>query len=88
MGIVLVVPDLSTLVGVVTGFAVIGMNSWAISLAHSWGGQVIKTTKIGLVMLYAAGMVCVPYTAWVIATSIYEIFISDYTSVGLFCKVN
>ena len=88
LGIVLAVPDLSTLVGVVTGFAVIGMNSWAVPLAHSWGGQVIKTTKVVQFMLYAAGLVCIPYTAWVIAASIYDIANADYTSGDFFCKGN
>lgn len=69
LGMVLAIPDLSTLVGVVTGLAVIGMNTWAIPLAWLWGGkEVIKVKRAWF--MYIAGSVCIPYTLWVIAASI------------------
>jgi len=85
LGMVLAIPDLSTLVGVVTGVCAIGMNTWAISLAWVWGGKVIKAR--GSWFMYAAGTVCLPYTVWVIAATAYNIANTDYRSAeNFFCK--
>lgn len=85
LGLVLGIPNLSTLVGIVTGVTIIGMNSWAITLAWVWGGKVVERTKRSVFVLYLAGLVCVPYTAWVTAAAVYEIVTADYSSTSFFC---
>ena len=85
LGMVLAIPELSTLVGVVTGLAVIGMNTWGITLAWVWGGKVIKAR--GSWFMYAAGTVCIPYTIWVIAAAAYNIANTGYRSAeNFFCR--
>ena len=83
LGMVLAIPHFSTLIGVVTGFAVIGMNTWAISLAWIRGGKIAPTKD----WIMLASIFFIPYTLWVIAASIYNIATANYSG-DVFCLGN
>ena len=71
------------MIGVVTGITIIGISSWAITLAWEMGGRdVLKANRS---LMWLGGGVGFALTLWVVAAAIEEVATADYNS-GFFCS--
>jgi len=79
---VLVIPEFDTLIGLFTSISIIGMSTWAPTLAWEWGGRSYKTSRVLMWIMSLIGLAC---NAAGLAGSLYEIVTADY-SFGSFCE--
>jgi hypothetical protein len=77
----LVIPEFDTLIAVLVSISIIGMNTWATTLAWEVGGRRYKANRVLMWTLCSAGLIL---NVSGLAGALYEVIIADYSS-NYFC---
>jgi len=87
---VLVIPNFSALVGIVSGLTLVGAHTWGIALLLEWNKYevVSSVSKLLRTTVCSFGLVCFLYTIWIIAATVYSIIGEDFSSKNFFCSVS
>ena len=81
---VLVIPEFNTLIALLVSISLIGMNTWAITLAWELGGRNYKANRVLMWTLCAAGLIL---NAGGLAGALYDVITADYSS-NHFCALS